>query len=83
MENDYIDKKVNDSHMKWQKVTKYVEEEIKLESRYELKNFEDEMLIQIWFDWPLNYVPESSWCCVDAITDKLAPNGKHAEKEVT
>ena len=81
MDNDNIDKKVNDSHMNWQKVTWYVEQEIKPESRYELKIFEDEMLIKIWFDWLLNHVSESPGCCVDATPDKLAPNGKNAKKQ--
>eukprot|EP00804_Cyclotella_cryptica_P022157 CCRYP_011619-RB/>CCRYP_011619-RB protein AED:0.07 eAED:0.07 QI:428/1/1/1/0/0/3/109/235 len=79
---DEIDRKIEEAASDWQKsASKYVKEHIKPESRYKLKKFIDnEMLNKIRLDKSLNHLPKSIGSYVDAKDGRLTPSGKNARE---
>ena len=81
---DEIDRAIEETSSDWQKsASKYVKEYIKPDSRYKLKKFiENEMLNKIRLDKSLNHLPKSIGCYVDATNGRLTPTGKNAKERV-
>lgn len=81
---DEIDRAIEENSSDWQKsASKIVKEYIKPDSRYKLKKFiENEILNKIRLDKSLNHLPKSIGCYVDATNGMLTPSGKNAKERV-
>ena len=80
--DDNIDKKISAEDSQWTKMaTKYVKECITPDSRYKLRKFiEDDMLNRIQLDKTLFHIPKSHGSYVDARTGRRTIRGANAKK---
>ena len=77
-----IDKQLETANSEWQKdATKYVREHITPDSRYKLKKFiDDEMLNKIRLDKTLFHIPKSKGSYIDSRTGRLTSSGNKAKE---
>jgi hypothetical protein len=82
---DEIDKQLETANSEWQKdATKYVRECITPDSRYKLKKFiDDEMLNKIRLDKTLFHIPKSKGSYIDSRTGRLTSSGNKAKEKTT
>ena len=80
--DDDIDKKISAEDMQWMKTAaKYVKECITPDSRYKLRKFiEDDMLNRIRLDKTLFHIPKSHGSYVDARTGRRTIRGANAKE---